>query len=391
MNLNKLFQYTIDLQAFKPATPCVWEAVAGATGSLLSGVLGSELSAKHTREQQLLQHKLNMEEMDYQDRINRSYQDMLWNSAQVKQVSGMLHAGLNPAFDGAASSPVASNSVGSGASGPVAPLPDMGNPVNSALQAESFAADLEIKKAQADALKADANLKDEQASWQAFQNTPAYRDATLKGVQNESLKSWFDALSSEKDVAVKDSQIANLAAQTQLLGKKLQLTDYEMRNLQAQTALTYSRISEVFQGIEESKARIIYNRAAASAQRAAASMYYQQGNYYDSSSELNKHLGDMYDEQKYMYNQIGNKTMLERNQMEERGKSIPFENAQKQVEVELTKYYYDVLNSYDPSTRAYMQFVKDGVSIFNPATFLLGRFSAMPAASAAPVVKGFAP
>lgn len=148
---------------YAPSQKCIWSALIGAGASLLGNMLGSEQQAGYTKEQQKLQSKLNRQEMQHSMALQENYQNMLWNKGAAKTVSGMKHAGLNPAMAGGTSLGGASGSggvakPGSGASGPSAsPGAKLGSEaVASAMNVQQTESNVELNKSQADLNEANA-------------------------------------------------------------------------------------------------------------------------------------------------------------------------------------------------------------------------------------------
>lgn len=96
-------------------------AAAGVGGllGLASGALSSHQQQVNTRENMLLQHSLNKNEMNHSMQLQKSQQEWLMDHQYAKTVAGMKNAGLNPAIaNGVSPSVPSGGSPSSGGSGP---------------------------------------------------------------------------------------------------------------------------------------------------------------------------------------------------------------------------------------------------------------------------------
>lgn len=224
-------------------------AAIGAIGSIGSSVLGNS----GTRSNMRLQAQLNKEQMKYQDELNRSYQKMLWNNQYSAQMSGMKNAGMNPAFDGASPSMQASNSVGSGASGPSAPVPDLAGGAISAMNAEK---DMTLKDKQADMIdaqiektKSETKINNAEAKIREYDSSPDMLELRGKGVDATVKRTYAQA-----DVA--KQEVRKVSNEADKVFEEIGLTKELKNKAQAETAKTYTAILTDLQGLSESEQRI---------------------------------------------------------------------------------------------------------------------------------------
>lgn len=146
------------------------EEVLTSLGSSVLGFIGGDTSQRRqqeaTRENMMLQHALNKNEMNHSMQLQRAQQEWLMNTQYQKNVAGMKNAGLNPATANGVSPAVPSGgSPSTGSSGPSAGMADynLQAGIDTLLRAqqvenETKVADSEVKvnESQADKNAADA-------------------------------------------------------------------------------------------------------------------------------------------------------------------------------------------------------------------------------------------
>lgn len=258
--------------------PAAIAALASAAGSAASSIGSTMLNAHYGRESQLLAHKYNLQEMDYSQKLNREYQQWLNSTQYGAQVSGMRNAGLNPAGSntsiGAMSGNSSLHSGGTGIPSLNAQLPNLGDAILQGLNAQ---ADLDLKEAQKENTLADKELKEAQAAdtnqsaaLKEFQNSPEYRKATITGMNASILDTYASASQKESQVKVNNQTIVESAKRCEEIVSRIGVNEETKKKIIADTAETQAKIASIFQGIRESKSRVIFNYAAAENQRASA-------------------------------------------------------------------------------------------------------------------------
>lgn len=202
-------------------------AAAGASGllGLASGALSAHQQQVNTRENMLLQHALNKNEMNHSMQLQRSQQEWLMNNQYQKTVAGMKNAGLNPATaNGTTPAVPSAGSPSSGGSGPAAGMPDFGlqNSIQAYLTAENT--------------KAQTNLLDKEAK--------KVESETVG--QNNVNKTFMENFQNTMD-EIKSRIGVNQKRQAEL--------DQNISYMQKSMDQIQASIDEIRQNINESKAR----------------------------------------------------------------------------------------------------------------------------------------
>lgn len=321
----------------------------GTATNVLSGLFGSSVQSGFTKEQQRLQHTLNKNEMAYSTGLQRSQQEWQMNSLYPSMVSGMKSAGLNPAMaNGTTPATPSGGSPSSGGSGPSAGMPNLGvNLSQDLLNLEQTKANIELTKAQ-------AKKTGEESDWLSFQNSPDYKAATLSGVQNNSLKSYWDAMKSKSDIDVNDARIVNLAKQNEELAAKIGLYGAQKDNFIQSTANMVAELGEI-------KSRIRLNEAAAIAHKAAAKASVAAARLSNSSAALNERAYQLdmpwYDKEMKLQNTLNSQAT---------GKGIQIANDRATIQQKLEAYFYEVKTSFNLDHRAYWEIVNFIMSAISP-------------------------
>lgn len=191
-------------------------AIVGLGNSLTGGAFNSYFQQKSDKRA----HDYAMEEMKYSSKLAARQQAWLAQRQYGDMVSSMLGAGINPAaITGTMSSPSAST-PSSGRNGSAVSAP---SPIEGAM----FASQLDLQSAQAENLRADANLKESQTAGQENENL--------------SFRERFDTMMEEirSNIRFNDSNTF--------------LNSYKQREIESNIDKQSAMIQEIHQHIENMK------------------------------------------------------------------------------------------------------------------------------------------
>lgn len=185
-------------------------------GSIIGGLFGLGASAlnaanqygvnaqnqKYTQENMKLQNTLNKDEKSFQDSLNRSYQDFLWNNQYSKEMGGMKSVGLNPALANGTSigGMSASNNVSAGPSGPAAhgSMADLASPIAQGVQLG-----LEYSRQQIEGQRAqkEGELMESQSGYYNALKAKTEAETTGVGYDNDQKKRFLENNGVEAGIA----------------------------------------------------------------------------------------------------------------------------------------------------------------------------------------------
>lgn len=224
--------------------PGIGTAVGAGVGAL-TGLAGSLFSNKkeqqNTRDNLLLQSKLNKEEMAYSQSLNRQYQDYLNQTQYGAQVAGMRNAGLNPA---GASTSIAgmqgSNGLATGPSGPAGAKMDLSGALSSGASAGAdIGRNIEMQDAQLELIRSEAKKNNSEAAGQDITNSQLADTilGTLDKMKSEAEKNRASAGLDNKRVDEIDQNIEVMKTSIDHMKQDIEFLKSSGREREAQANL----------------------------------------------------------------------------------------------------------------------------------------------------------
>lgn len=334
------------------------EEVLTSLGSSVLGFIGGDTSQRRqqeaTRENMMLQHALNKNEMNHSMQLQRAQQEWLMNTQYQKNVAGMKNAGLNPATANGVSPAVPSGGTPSaGSSGPSAGMADynLQAGVDTLLRAKQVDNETRIANAQERLLNSQKANTDADTAWKQFQNSPAYQSAMLKNINSDTLQKVWSAYKSQSDIKVNDQQIVESAKRIEEISSKVGLND-AMRDNFIQS--TISMVTKLPHEVSVLEADSLCKRAAARASRAAARASDAQADLDERRYEYDI---PWYEKQNLLEDSLGK-------QEGRKGQSIS--NERQEVQQQLENYFYEVKTKFNLDHRAYWEIVNFIINAISP-------------------------